>query len=85
MTREDADALWGHDAVARALRDQDPAPVTRQLAQEIMRRSHDLSAGAFRSWALAQPWPKFCAIVAIVSGSVRDDLLRRADLEDGDD
>jgi hypothetical protein len=73
MTRESADQLWGPDAVARALADEHPDPVTRELAQEIQRRA-ELPPGAFRAWALAQPWPRFCAIVRIVSGAVREEF-----------
>jgi hypothetical protein len=85
VTREDAYEFWGADAVEHALREENPDPITRELAQEIRRQTKTLSPGAFRAWALAQPWPKFCAIIAIVSGAAREDFERRAELEDGDD
>ena len=72
MTREDAYEFWGAEAVERALDEPDADPVTQELALEIKRRTTSLSPGAFRAWALAQPWPKFCAIVRIVSGAYRE-------------
>ncbi len=75
MTRETADTLWGPDAVAHALSDGHPDPVTDELAQEIERRAGKLPPGAFRAWTLTQPWPRFCAIVRIVSGeALREEL-----------
>ncbi len=85
MTRETADALWGPDAVEHALRDPNPEPLSRKLTQELQRRAQSLPPGAFRAWSLTQPWPRFCTIVAIVSGSLRDELDHLADLDDGDD
>lgn len=82
MTRETADALWGSDAVEHALREEEPEPLTRELTQELQRRVSTLPAGAFRAWTLSQPWPRFCTIVAIVSGAVRDEL---DSLEENDD
>jgi len=82
MTRETADALWGPDAVEHALREPEPEPLTRELTQELQRRANALPAGAFRAWTLGQPWPRFCTIVAIVSGAVRDEL---ENLEEDDD
>lgn len=84
MTRETADELWGPDAVEHALRAEHPDPVTAELAREIQRHTKH-SPGYFRSWALAQPWPKFCAIVRIVSGAEREELLAGLDDEGGDD
>lgn len=74
MTREDAYEFWGADAVERALREEHADPITAELAQEIQRKGEALSPGAFRAWALAQPWPKFCAIIAVVAGVVREEL-----------
>ncbi len=76
MTRETAAAVWGSDAVARALADPDPAPVTQELAAEIRRRADP--PGAFRAWSLAQPWPRFCAVVRIVSGDYREEVMAAA-------
>jgi hypothetical protein len=73
VTRETAAAVWGPEAVARALADPTPAPVTEELAAEIARRADP--PGAFRAWALAQPWPRFCAIVRVVSGAYREEVI----------
>jgi hypothetical protein len=85
VTRDDAYEFWGADAVERALREEHPDPVTKELALEIQKKGESLSPGAFRAWALAQPWPKFCAIITIVSGAAREEFERLAELEDGDD
>ena len=74
MTRETADELWGRNAVEHALAHDAPEPITEALTQDIARHAQH-SRGAFRAWALAQPWPRFCAIVRVVSGVARDDLL----------
>lgn len=79
MTRETADTLWGPDAVDHALRYEQPDPITDALAAEIGRRAKKLPPGAFRAWTLTQSWPKFCAIVRIVSG----EALRK-ELDDDD-
>ena len=52
--------------VALALTGTSPDPVTPELVAEIGRRADP--PGAFRAWALAQPWPRFCAVVLVVSG-----------------
>ena len=75
MTRESADELWGDEAVDHALRYEQPDPITIELAREIERRAARLPPGAFRAWSLTQPWPRFCAIVRIVSGeALREEL-----------
>lgn len=76
MTRETAAAVWGAEAVERALAEPDPDPITDELAAEIQRRADP--PGAFRAWALAQPWPRFCAVVRIVSGTYRDEVMQHA-------
>jgi hypothetical protein len=76
VTRETANAVWGSEAVERALADSDPAPVTEELAAEVRRRADP--PGAFRAWALAQPWPRFCAIVRVVSGAYREEVMATA-------
>lgn len=77
MGRNAADALWGPEAVDRALREPHPERATRELADEIARRADP--PGAFRAWALAQPWRRFCAIVRIVAGVERERLLQEDD------
>lgn len=62
--------------------------MTQELAREVSRRAKSLPPGAFRAWSLTQPWPKFCAIVRIVSGQALDDMLdqmAREDEEEEDD
>lgn len=86
MTRETADALWGPDAVEHALKYEEPDAITDELASEIERRAGKLPAGAFRAWTLTQPWPRFCAIVRIVSGEAfREELEDMARKERDDD
>ncbi len=43
-----------------------------ELADEVEARADP--PGALRAWALSQPWPRFCAIVRIISGEVRRDI-----------
>ncbi len=76
MTRETADAVWGPEAVDHALADPDPDTITDELAAEIQRRADP--PGAFRAWALAQPWPRFCAVVRVVSGAYREEIMAHA-------
>lgn len=78
MSIEDAEALFGGDAVRRALASGEVDPVDAELTHEVERRA--VSPGAFRAWALAQPWPRFCAIVRIASGVAARELL-----DDGED
>lgn len=77
MTRALADDLWGEAAVARALAESEPDAVTADLAAAV--RAHLASPGALRAWALAQPWPRFCAVVHVVSGAYRDAVLAQGD------
>ncbi len=76
MTRETAGAVWGPEAVEHALAEPNPAPVTGELAAEVRRRADP--PGAFRAWALAQSWPRFCAVVRIVSGAYREEVMAAA-------
>jgi hypothetical protein len=79
MTRETADAVWGAAAVDHALKEEHPEPVTHELLAEIRRRADP--PGAFRAWALAQPWPRFCTIVRVISGVMLDEMMRRGEEE----
>ena len=72
MSRQTADDLWGMEVVELALKEPIPSEVTADLTAEI--RAHADPPGAFRAWALAQPWQKFCAIVRVVSGTVREEV-----------
>ena len=86
MTRDTANAFWGADAVEHALRYDEHDPITDDLLAEVGRRARSLPSGAFRAWSLTQPWPKFCAIVRIVSGeALHDELEAMARNEDEDD
>lgn len=68
MTRWAADQLWGSEAVQKALDEPAPDPVTAELLRET--RAYADNPGVLRSWALAQPWPRFCAVVRIISGTI---------------
>lgn len=89
MTRETAYAYWGKDAVEHALRHETPERITETLTSEVKTRAESESPGAFRAWALTQPWPRFCSIVWIVSGALRDRLadgnFPKTLLAEGDD
>ncbi len=74
MTRETANAYWGKDAVEHALRYETPERITETLTSEVKARTESLPPGAFRAWALTQPWPRFCSIVWIISGALREGL-----------
>lgn len=77
MSRESADLLWGAEAVDLALKEPAPDEVTTELLAQI--RAHLDPPGVLRSWALAQSWPKFCAIVRIVSGAMLDEVLQHGE------
>jgi len=77
MSRETADAIWGAEAVAVALREPASDEVTAELSAEIRRRADP--PGAFRAWSLAQPWPRFCAIVRIVSGAALEEVMKHGE------
>jgi hypothetical protein len=85
VTRDTADAFWGPDAVEHALRHEEPDPITDDLLAEVGRRARRLPPGAFRAWSLTQPWPKFCAIVRIVSGDALQDELEAMARNEEDD
>ncbi len=79
MGRDSADAMFGAEAVERALADTAPDPVTPDLLDQIARMADP--PGALRAWALAQPWARFCAIVRVISGAAAADLMAGADDE----
>jgi len=72
MSLQAAYDLWGSEVVKLAIAAQEHAPVTSELAAEIHRRADP--PGAFRAWALALPWPQFCAVVRVVSGAIRREV-----------
>lgn len=73
VTRWTADQLWGSEAVQKALDEPDPEPLTAALVEEA--RRYVERPGALRSWALAQPWPRFCTIVRIISGTILSETM----------
>ena len=77
MSRETADALWGAEAVDLALKEPNPDEVTPELIAKI--RAHLEPLGAFRAWALAQSWPRYCAIVRAVSGALIDEVMKHGE------
>ncbi len=84
MSMRTAHLLWGEDAVALALAEPEPDEVTDELLKAIKARKDP--PGAFRAWALAQSWPRFCTIVRIVSGEIRREVMRHGDEDqDGND
>jgi anti-sigma factor RsiW len=73
VTRWTADQLWGAEAVQKALEEPVPDPVTAELVRQA--QAYVENPGALRSWALAQPWPRFCTIVRIISGTVLSEVM----------
>lgn len=74
MGKHAAFELWGPEADALAVSCPDPEPVTLELLAEIEARAD--RPGLLVSWALAQPWPVFCAIVRVIRGETRLELLK---------
>jgi len=72
MSHATALALFGADAVRLALAEPNHDMVTDGLALEVARLADH--AGAFRAWALGLPWPRFCAVVRIISGAERREV-----------
>lgn len=77
MSRETADTIWGAEAVDLALKEPNPDEVTTELVDDVLARIDP--PGAFRAWALAQPWPRFCAIVRMVSGAIIDEVMKHGE------
>lgn len=74
MTREDAVELWGHAPVAAALEGR-PDPPTADLIADVRNRAGEMTDAEFSAWALSLPWPRFCAVVRLVAGVTRAELL----------
>lgn len=79
MSRATAIDLWGAGAVAAALEEPEHELVSAELVSEVHRRADP--PGAFRAWSLTLPWPRFCAVVRLVSGATRQSLLGGEDVE----
>jgi len=76
MTRATAFALWGFDVVDKALAEPAAEPITKELAELVGSKANELrDDAALARWALSLPWPRFCAVVRIVSGLMREELL----------
>ena len=67
--------IWGGAAVRKALAEPDPEPITDALAREVSRRADP--PGAFRAWTLALPWPRFCAVVRVVTGVSQAEMMTK--------
>jgi hypothetical protein len=77
MSREAADTIWGAEAVDLALKEPNSDEVTTELVNEILARIDP--PGALRAWVLAQSWPRFCAIVRVVSGAIIDEVMKHGE------
>lgn len=77
MSRVTADTIWGSEAVDLALKEANPDALTATLVDEIVSRIDP--PGAFRAWSLEQPWPRFCAIVRVVSGALIDEVMKHGE------
>jgi len=65
--------LFGHTVVDRAVAEAQRDDMTLELVRGARDRVDNPSA--LRSWALTLPWQQFCAVVAIVAGSARREIL----------
>lgn len=63
---ERAEALWGADAVARALAEPSPSPLRWPLVRELAVVASRGDAPALAAWALALPWPDFASVVLLL-------------------
>ena len=81
MTPSDAVTLWGADAVAAALAAR-PDPLTGALLVEVRKRAAEMTDTEFSVWALARPWPRFCAVVHLVAGVTRAELLTMGEIRE---
>jgi len=70
MTRENAESLWGAEAVALALAASITTLDPDLLAKVELAESKYNDAG-FAAWATRLPWPQFCAVVRLVAGEAR--------------
>ena len=79
MTIESAHTLFGAEAVRKALDEPNPAALTDADLKRIREVANEHGPGGLRSWALAQPWPTFCAIVRVITGDAALDKLEGLD------
>lgn len=71
--RSAANELFGKYTVARALLDYDPQAITSGLVDDM--RQHMTTARDLELWAHELHWTNFCAVVAIISGRHRENIL----------
>ncbi|MBU0611289.1 MAG: hypothetical protein KKI08_25650 [Armatimonadetes bacterium] len=76
MTPADAVELWGAEVVSAALAAR-PDPMPDDLLAEVREHAARMTDSEFREWALTRPWPRFCAVVRLVSGVTRAELLTK--------
>ena len=74
MTRENAESLWGAEAVALALAASitklDP-DLVEKLVKKVERATAKYDDAGFAAWATRLSWPQFCAVVRLVVGETR--------------
>ena len=80
MNRHDAETLGGADAVGSALSSR-ASPASPELLTDI-RRAAQLEDVEFARWALTLPWPSFCAVVRVVAGVTRAELLTMGEIRE---
>jgi len=72
-TIDTAESLFGADVVALALtRRSTPSAA---LARRVARVARTATPESFARWSLSLPWPAFCDVVAICSGTARTALV----------
>lgn len=76
-TIDTAEALWGRDAVTRALSYARPDPLTAELVDAVRSRAAEMTDREFSTWARALPWPRFCTVVRMAAGVARAELLAK--------
>ena len=77
MTLKTAKALWGADVVARALAEEGES-LSPALVGLVDRQARDSTDREFARWALELDWPRFVAVVRIVSGEAGRQLSEEA-------
>jgi hypothetical protein len=79
MNRRDAETLWGVPMVSKALSCRVP-PADLDLHVEMKR--HASTDAGFARWARTLPWPSFCAVVHLVAGVTRAELLTMGEIRE---
>lgn len=68
MKSSTAEALWGQEVVLHALREPESEPLTKCLVREVAEQARVLNDSSFAHWGLSLPWPRFCAVVRLLTG-----------------